>query len=113
MSSSVVTAFIRPRQGLYAEGYLPEAITCGEVIAGCRSSIRDIFVSRGTTQGGTGHHRWYFRYCLLAYAWFMNHRPALHIKSEWTLQDTLIQNSGSDAVLLVFARIGVAVLSGL
>mgnify|MGYP000505598682 CR=1 FL=1 len=30
---------------------------------------------------------------LMAYAWFMNHRPPLHIKSEWTLQDTLIQNS--------------------
>lgn len=29
----------------------------------------------------------------MAYAWFMNHRPPLHIKSEWTLQDTLIQNS--------------------
>lgn len=30
---------------------------------------------------------------LMAYGWFMNHRPALHVKSEWTFQDTLIQNS--------------------
>ena len=37
---------------------------------------------------------------LLAYAWFMNHRPALHIKSEWTFRDTLIQNS--DVMLAFF-----------
>lgn len=30
---------------------------------------------------------------LYAYAWFMNHRPALHTKAEWTMMDTLIQNS--------------------
>lgn len=30
---------------------------------------------------------------LLAYTWFFNHRPALHVKSEWTFADTLLQNS--------------------
>lgn len=30
---------------------------------------------------------------LVAYSWFMNHRPKLHVQSEWTLIDTLIQNS--------------------
>lgn len=30
---------------------------------------------------------------LMAYTWFMNHRPRLHVRSEWSLVDTLIQNS--------------------
>ncbi len=30
---------------------------------------------------------------LVAYSWFMNHRPKLNVQSEWTLLDTLIQNS--------------------
>ena len=30
---------------------------------------------------------------LAAYSWFMNHRPGLNVKAEWTLIDTLIQNS--------------------
>lgn len=30
---------------------------------------------------------------LIAYTWFMNHRPALHVRSEWSFTDTLIQNS--------------------
>lgn len=30
---------------------------------------------------------------LIAYTWFMNHRPRLHVRSEWGLMDTLIQNS--------------------
>lgn len=44
---------------------------------------------------------------LLAYAWFMNHRPALHIKSEWTFRDTLIQNSD---VMLAFLFLLVSAL---
>lgn len=34
---------------------------------------------------------------LLGYSWFMNHRPKLHLKADWTWIDTLIQNS--DVVL--------------
>ena len=30
---------------------------------------------------------------LVAYSWFMNHRPKLNVRSEWTFVDTLIQNS--------------------
>lgn len=30
---------------------------------------------------------------LAAYSWFMNHRPKLNVQSEWTLLDTIIQNS--------------------
>ena len=44
---------------------------------------------------------------LLAYAWFMNHRPALHIKSEWTFRDTLLQNSD---VMLAFLFLLVSAL---
>lgn len=36
---------------------------------------------------------------LAAYAWFMNHRPPLHVKAEWTFRDTLLQNSD---VMLAF-----------
>lgn len=36
---------------------------------------------------------------LVAYSWFMNHRPKLNVQSEWTLADTLIQNS--DLILAV------------
>ncbi len=32
--------------------------------------------------------------CLLtAYTWFLNHRPGLHLRAEWSFTDTLIQNS--------------------
>lgn len=34
---------------------------------------------------------------LFGYSWFMNHRPKLHLKADWTWIDTLIQNS--DVVL--------------
>lgn len=44
---------------------------------------------------------------LLAYAWFMNHRPALHVKSEWTFRDTLLQNSD---VALAFLFLAVSAL---
>ena len=57
-----------------------------------RSSIRDIFVSRGTRRAALVITI-VLPALLIAYAWFMNHRPPLHIKSEWTFQDTLIQNS--------------------
>ena len=30
---------------------------------------------------------------LVSYGWFMNHRPALHVKTERTFTDVLIQNS--------------------
>lgn len=30
---------------------------------------------------------------LAAYGWYMGNRPPLHVRSEWTFQDTLIQNS--------------------
>jgi len=30
---------------------------------------------------------------LVVYGWFMNYRPQLNVKSEWTIIDTLIQNS--------------------
>lgn len=54
--------------------------------------IRDIFVSPGTRKAALVITV-VLPALLMAYAWFMNHRPPLHIKSEWTLQDTLIQNS--------------------
>ena len=57
-----------------------------------RSSIRDIFVSRGTRRAALVITI-VLPALLIAYAWFMNNRPPLHIKSEWTFQDTLIQNS--------------------
>lgn len=44
---------------------------------------------------------------LAAYAWFMNHRPALHVKSEWTIRDTLLQNSD---VMLAFVFLLVSAL---
>lgn len=37
---------------------------------------------------------------LASYAWFMNHRPPLHVKAEWTFRDTLLQNS--DLMLAFF-----------
>ena len=36
---------------------------------------------------------------LLAYSWFMNHRPKLNTQADWTLADSLIQNS--DLILAV------------
>lgn len=36
---------------------------------------------------------------LIGYAWFMNHRPKLHLQTEWTWIDGLIQNSD---ILLAF-----------
>ena len=54
--------------------------------------IRDTFVSPGTRKAALVITV-VLPALLMAYAWFMNHRPPLHIKSEWTLQDTLIQNS--------------------
>ena len=37
--------------------------------------------------------------CLVGYSWMQEYRPALHIKSEWTIVDTMIQNS--DMILAV------------
>lgn len=37
---------------------------------------------------------------LFGYSWFMKHRPKLHLKSEWSIVDTLLQNS--DVVLACF-----------
>lgn len=36
---------------------------------------------------------------LVVYSWFMDHRPGLHVKAEWMLLDSLIQNS--DLILAV------------
>lgn len=44
---------------------------------------------------------------LAAYAWFMNHRPLLHVKSEWTFRDTLLQNSD---IMLAFVFLLVSAL---
>ena len=55
-----------------------------------RSSIRDIFVSRGTRRAALVITV-VLPVLLAAYAWFINHRPALHVKAEWTWQDTLIR----------------------
>ena len=85
--------FYTTTAGLISEGYLPEAITCGEVIAGCEAAYAM------TLRKPPEHVRAalvitiVLPALLIAYAWFMNHRPPLHIKSEWTFQDTLIQNS--------------------
>lgn len=40
---------------------------------------------------------------LAAYGWFMNERPRLHVKSEWTILDTIIQNSDLFLALLFLA----------
>lgn len=71
-----------------------------------RSSIRDIFVSRGTRRAALVITV-VLPVLLAAYAWFMNHRPALHVKAEWTWQDTLIQNSD---LLLSFVFLFVSAL---
>ena len=57
-----------------------------------RRRMRDIFVSPGTRKAALVITV-VLPALLMAYAWFMNHRPPLHIKSEWTFRDTLIQNS--------------------
>lgn len=44
---------------------------------------------------------------LIAYTWFMNHRPPLHVKSEWTVRDILIQNSD---VALAFLFLAVSAI---
>ena len=57
-----------------------------------RRRMWDIFVSPGTRKAALVITV-VLPALLMAYAWFMNHRPPLHIKSEWTFRDTLIQNS--------------------
>ena len=71
-----------------------------------RSSIRDFFVSRGTRRAALVITV-VLPVLLAAYAWFINHRPALHVKAEWTWQDTLIQNSD---LLLSFVFLFVSAL---
>ncbi|MDO4262118.1 MAG: ECF transporter S component [Eubacteriales bacterium] len=63
----------------------------GEVRAG-RRRLKEIFVSRGTRHAALVITL-ALPALLIAYAWFMNHRPPLHVRSEWTFRDTLIQNS--------------------
>lgn len=57
-----------------------------------RHRLRDIFVSPGTRRAALVITV-VLPVLLAAYAWFMNERPPLHVKSEWTFRDTLIQNS--------------------
>ena len=57
-----------------------------------RRSLKDIFVSPGTSKAALVITL-VLPVLLAAYAWFMNVRPPLHVKSEWTFRDTLIQNS--------------------
>lgn len=63
-----------------------------------KKRLRDLFISRRTRAAA-----WVITLMLpallAAYAWFMNHRSALHVQAEWTLRDTLIQNS--DLILAV------------
>lgn len=57
-----------------------------------KGRLRDIFISRNTRAAALVITL-ALPAILAAYAWFMNHRPPLHVKSEWTFRDTLIQNS--------------------
>lgn len=57
-----------------------------------KKRLRDVFVSPGTRKAALVITV-VLPVLLGAYAWFMNVRPPLHVKSEWTFRDTLIQNS--------------------
>lgn len=75
-----------------------------------RRRIRDIFVSPGTRKAALVITVM-LPALLMAYAWFMNHRPPLHIKSEWTFRDTLIQNSDLLLSFVFLIVSGFALLS--
>ena len=57
-----------------------------------KKRLRDVFVSPETRKAALVITV-VLPVLLMAYAWFMNVRPPLHVKSEWTFRDTLIQNS--------------------
>lgn len=77
-----------------------------------RSSIRDIFVSRGTRRAALVITV-VLPVLLAAYAWFMNHRACSSCEGGMDLAGYIDPEFGSAFVLRISVRIGVAVLSGL